>query len=785
MLIEAAPPASTSRISSRPRRSADTSAARCSCPTSQFVRTLVSARLGGGRARRATDPRRPDRRALRDPADQRRRRARPAFLTGERTPRVLPRRAGDRRADRALARIRAVCRSPLVRDFDPRPRRGRGLRRGDPLPLSGEAPRVQLLSLVQLEATPRRPHDRVVPAGARGDGYRFQFVTLAGFHAVCASMFDLARGYAEEGMSAYVGSSSRSSPSRSTVQRDPASAEAGASYFDAVLETITGGDSSTLALRGSTEEAQFEAASDGVRRASRCGRRGPGARRGRRPPPSALELVAALERELGERRHELLRARAERQERISAGELPDFLPATRVDPGGRLARRAGPGRPRRPAGRDHRSRRRPEDGDQRVQLRRADVHGRLRGRELADLGERRRRAAEPHRRDRADDLARGRGKSYELSEEVAVLARPPARLAPRRAERRDRRHARSRRASSTSASTSSATRSGCSSAERGRTSTSRSSRATSRPASGTTLPARAGPPRAERGTIKATVLVETVLAAFEMDEILYELREHSAGLNAGRWDYIFSVIKKFRDRDEFVLPDRAQVTMTVPFMRAYTELLVRTCHGRGAHAIGGHGGVHPEPSRPGGERDRARPSPRRQAARVGRRLRRHLGRPPGPRSRREGGVRLRARGRPNQLDRLRDDVECRGGGSPRRGRRRPARSRRRGVRANVSVGVRYLASWLSGVGRGRHRQPDGGRRDRGDLALPGLAVDSPRARRPRRTSTRRWTRSSAQLPDDPVVAEARALFERVALGDELHRVPHARPRTSGSMESTS
>jgi malate synthase len=91
----------------------------------------------------------------------------------------------------------------------------------------------------------------------------------------------------------------------------------------------------------------------------------------------------------------------------------------------------------------------------------------------------------------------------------------------------------------------------------------------------------------ERGTIKATVLIETVLAAFEMDEILYELREHSAGLNAGRWDYIFSIIKKFRDRPDFVLPDRAQVTMAVPFMRAYTELLVRTCHARGAHAMGG------------------------------------------------------------------------------------------------------------------------------------------------------------------------------------------------------
>jgi len=90
-----------------------------------------------------------------------------------------------------------------------------------------------------------------------------------------------------------------------------------------------------------------------------------------------------------------------------------------------------------------------------------------------------------------------------------------------------------------------------------------------------------------RGTIKATVLIETIPAAFEMDEILYELREHIVGLNAGRWDYMFSIIKKFRDRKEFVLPDRAQVTMTVPFMRAYTELLVRTCHRRRAHAIGG------------------------------------------------------------------------------------------------------------------------------------------------------------------------------------------------------
>lgn len=93
--------------------------------------------------------------------------------------------------------------------------------------------------------------------------------------------------------------------------------------------------------------------------------------------------------------------------------------------------------------------------------------------------------------------------------------------------------------------------------------------------------------RLPQGTIKVTVLIETILGAFEMEEILYELRDHITGLNAGRWDYIFSCIKKFRSRPDVLFPDRAQVTMTVPFMRAYTELLVRTCHKRGAHAMGG------------------------------------------------------------------------------------------------------------------------------------------------------------------------------------------------------
>ena len=110
-----------------------------------------------------------------------------------------------------------------------------------------------------------------------------------------------------------------------------------------------------------------------------------------------------------------------------------------------------------------------------------------------------------------------------------------------------------------------------------------------------------------QGSIRATVLIETLPAAFEMEEILYELRDHSAGLNAGRWDYIFSAVKRFKSQPTFTLPDRVQVTMTTPFMRAYTELLVRTCHKRGAHAMGGMAAFIPVAAGSGDQRDRARP----------------------------------------------------------------------------------------------------------------------------------------------------------------------------------
>ena len=143
-----------------------------------------------------------------------------------------------------------------------------------------------------------------------------------------------------------------------------------------------------------------------------------------------------------------------------------------------------------------------------------------------------------------------------------------------------------------------------------------------------------------------------------MEEILYELREHSAGLNAGRWDYIFSVIKNFRRRGrDFVLPDRAEVTMTVPFMRAYTELLVATCHRRGAHAIGGMAAFIPSRRDPQVNEVALDQGARGQGAGGRRRLRRLLGGAPGPGRRSAGQVFDAVLGdRPNQLDRLRDDV---------------------------------------------------------------------------------------------------------------------------------
>jgi malate synthase len=197
-----------------------------------------------------------------------------------------------------------------------------------------------------------------------------------------------------------------------------------------------------------------------------------------------------------------------------------------------------------------------------------------------------------------------------------------------------------------------------------------------------------------KGTIKATVLIETILAAFEMDEILYELREHSAGLNCGRWDYIFSCIKKFRHLPEFIYPDRAQVTMTTHFMRSYSLLAIKTCHRRGAHAIGGMSAYIPVKGVPE-ENERAlaqvRADKEREASDG------HDGTwvaHPGL-----VGVALEVFDRymptPNQLGRLREDVQV---GQADLLTVPAGTITEGGLRTNVSVGVQYLAAWLNGSG---------------------------------------------------------------------------------------
>ena len=193
------------------------------------------------------------------------------------------------------------------------------------------------------------------------------------------------------------------------------------------------------------------------------------------------------------------------------------------------------------------------------------------------------------------------------------------------------------------------------------------------------------------------MLIETILAAFEMDEILYELREHSAGLNAGRWDYIFSCIKKFKLDRDFCLADRAKVTMTAPFMRAYALLLLKTCHRRGAPAIGGMSALIPIKNDPAKNEIAMAGDHRRQAARRRRRLRRRLGRAPGPRRVGDEGVRRRCSATSRTSSTSRSPTctsrppTC-STSSPRRRSPKPA------CAYNINVGIHYLGAWLAGNG---------------------------------------------------------------------------------------
>jgi malate synthase len=197
-----------------------------------------------------------------------------------------------------------------------------------------------------------------------------------------------------------------------------------------------------------------------------------------------------------------------------------------------------------------------------------------------------------------------------------------------------------------------------------------------------------------RGSIRATVLIETLPAAFEMDEILYELREHSAGLNCGRWDYIFSFIKTFRARPEYVLPDRGQVTMTQPFMKAYTELVIKTCHRRRVHAMGGMAAQIPikdDPVLNAAAMEKVRADKLREV-KAG-----HDGTwvaHPGliPIAREIFDAHMPGQ---NQIDVARDDVKADAAALVRvpEGTRTVA-----GLRHNVRVGIQYLEAWLGGNG---------------------------------------------------------------------------------------
>ncbi|KPV43434.1 malate synthase A [Alicyclobacillus ferrooxydans] len=197
-----------------------------------------------------------------------------------------------------------------------------------------------------------------------------------------------------------------------------------------------------------------------------------------------------------------------------------------------------------------------------------------------------------------------------------------------------------------------------------------------------------------QGTIKATVLIETILATFEMDEILYELRHHAAGLNCGRWDYIFSYIKKFRHQPEMILPDRAQVTMTVPFMRAYTLFTIQTCHKREAFAIGGMAAQIPIKNDPVANEEalqKVRVDKEREAAdgHDGTWVA-HPGLVPVAMD-----VFNQLMPMPNQVERKREDVSVSAADllAVPEGTITEA-----GLRTNVSVGIQYIAAWLNGSG---------------------------------------------------------------------------------------
>ncbi len=261
----------------------------------------------------------------------------------------------------------------------------------------------------------------------------------------------------------------------------------------------------------------------------------------------------------------------------------------------------------------------------------------------------------------------------------------------------------------------------------------------------------------DRGTIRATVLIETLPAAFEMDEILFELREHSAGLNAGRWDYMFSAIKCFPERPDMVLPDRSAVTMTVPFMRAYTELLAATCHRRGAHAMGGMSALIPsrkDEQANAKALDGVRADKEREVGQgydgtwVA-----HPDLVPVAREVFQRGL----DGAANQLERQRDDVHV-SAEQLLDLAATPGKITDAGLRTKVNVGFQYVSFWLTG---------------RAAVAINSLMEDAATAEISR-TQIWQWVRHGAKLEDGRTVTPdlVRAIFDeetakiRASVGEE-------------------
>ena len=250
-----------------------------------------------------------------------------------------------------------------------------------------------------------------------------------------------------------------------------------------------------------------------------------------------------------------------------------------------------------------------------------------------------------------------------------------------------------------------------------------------------------------QGSIRATVLIETIMAAFEMDEILYELREHSSGLNCGRWDYIFSFIKRFRSRPEMVLPDRAQVTMTTHFLRSYSQLAIATCHRRGAQAIGGMAAQIPIKDDPAANEQalaKVRADKHREANDG------HDGTwvaHPGlvEVAKREFDAVMRG---PNQIDRLRNDVHV----TARDLLEVPTGTiTDEGLRLNIRVGVQYMEAWLRG---------------NGCVPLYNLMEDAATAEISR-TQVWQWLHNARQLDDGRTITLA--LFRKI-YAEELDRI---------------